>query len=74
MIELAGEAPDERQVSRMRAITKVRFAYGPAECSILSTVTDEYAVSSKIGNGLGVRTWVVNADNPNFLAPRQRLL
>lgn len=69
MIELAGEAPDERQVSRMRTITKVRFAYGPAECSILSTVTDEHAVSSKIGSGLGVRTWVVNADNPDVLAP-----
>lgn len=69
MIELAGEAPDERQVSRMRKMTKVRFAYGPAECSILSTVADEHATSSKIGQGLGVRTWVVDADNADVLAP-----
>ncbi|KAI1101882.1 nonribosomal peptide synthase [Jackrogersella minutella] len=69
MIELAGEQADARQVSRMRETASVRFAYGPAECSILSTVSQEEVSCSNIGFGLGVRTWVVNADDPNTLVP-----
>ncbi|KAL7621640.1 hypothetical protein AAE478_008967 [Parahypoxylon ruwenzoriense] len=69
MIELAGEQADPRQVSRMRETTPVRFAYGPAECSILSTVSDEDVPCSNIGHGLGIRTWVVNADDPRELVP-----
>ncbi|KAI2464380.1 nonribosomal peptide synthase [Annulohypoxylon bovei var. microspora] len=69
MIELAGEQADARQVCRMRETTSVRFAYGPAECSILSTVSKQDASCSNIGFGLGVRTWVVNADDPHKLVP-----
>ncbi|XDG08040.1 hypothetical protein ABKA04_007655 [Annulohypoxylon sp. FPYF3050] len=69
VIELAGEQADARQVSRMRETTSVRFAYGPAECSILSTVSKQDASCSNIGFGLGVRLWVVNADNPQELVP-----
>ncbi|KAI0839487.1 nonribosomal peptide synthase [Hypoxylon sp. FL0890] len=69
MIELAGEQADARQVIRMRDATRVRFAYGPAECSVLSTVSKEDASCSNIGYGLGVRTWVVNADEPSMLVP-----
>lgn len=69
MIELAGEQADARQVSRMREVTSVRFAYGPAECSILSTVSGNDASCSNVGRGLGIRTWVVNADDPRILVP-----
>ncbi|KAI1455492.1 nonribosomal peptide synthase [Annulohypoxylon moriforme] len=69
LIELAGEQADIRQVCRMRETTAVRFAYGPAECSILSTVSKHDASCSDIGIGLGVRTWVVNVDDPHTLAP-----
>ncbi|KAI0886322.1 nonribosomal peptide synthase [Annulohypoxylon maeteangense] len=69
MIELAGEQADARQVSRMREVTAVRFAYGPAECSILSTVSHEDASCSNIGFGLGVRTWIVSVDDTQTLAP-----
>ncbi|KAI5861034.1 nonribosomal peptide synthase [Durotheca rogersii] len=67
MIELAGEQADPRQVLRLREMVPVRFAYGPAECSILSTVSENGVSCSTIGRGLGVRTWVVNADDPRTL-------
>ncbi|KAF2158639.1 hypothetical protein M409DRAFT_61478 [Zasmidium cellare ATCC 36951] len=68
LIELAGEAPDARQVARMRQKTSVRFAYGPAECSVLSTVTTEHAISPNIGFGVGICTWIVDTEDPNSLA------
>ncbi|RYP44173.1 hypothetical protein DL768_009343 [Monosporascus sp. mg162] len=68
-IELAGEAPDKVQVDRLRQTTTVRFAYGPAECSILSTVTDGAAPCSNIGHALGVRAWIVNSEDDSLLAP-----
>jgi acyl-CoA synthetase (AMP-forming)/AMP-acid ligase II/aryl carrier-like protein len=70
-IELAGEQADPRQVGRIRHMgtTKVRFAYGPAEASIMSTVSSDAASCSSIGTGLGIRTWVVESDDPTKLAP-----
>ncbi|KAK9778105.1 putative Carrier domain-containing protein [Seiridium cardinale] len=69
LIELAGETADAMQVNRLRETTAVRFAYGPAECSILSTVSNETASCSNIGHGLGVRTWIVDSENDSLLAP-----
>ncbi|KAK5991643.1 Nonribosomal peptide synthetase dtxS1 [Cladobotryum mycophilum] len=71
IIELAGEQADPRQVMRLRQAgrTKVRFAYGPAEASILSTVSTETAPYTNIGTGLGVRTWIVDTADSHTLAP-----
>ena len=45
ILQLAGETADIQQVRRMRAQTNiVRFAYGPAECSVMATMScDESA-------------------------------
>ncbi|ETS83888.1 hypothetical protein PFICI_05764 [Pestalotiopsis fici W106-1] len=67
-IELAGEAADPFQVARMRSKTTVRFAYGPSECSILSTVSTDTATCSNLGHGLGVRVWIVDGEDDSMLA------
>lgn len=46
--------------------------YGPAECSIGSTVSEQLTVASNpnnIGRAIGGATWVVNQDDPNYLVP-----
>jgi amino acid adenylation domain-containing protein/thioester reductase-like protein len=69
LLELGGESAASEAVARLRKFVKVRFAYGPAECSVMSTVSDEDSPPSNIGKGVGVCTWVVDRRNPDALAP-----
>lgn len=68
-VELSGETADDKVVARLRQHTKVRFAYGPAECSVMSTVSAEDAKTSNIGRGLGVCCWVVDTRTSAALSP-----
>ncbi|KJX93932.1 non-ribosomal peptide synthetase like protein [Zymoseptoria brevis] len=69
LVELCGETADMDNVARLRRQTSVRFAYGPAECTVLSTVCGGDATESAIGRGVGVCCWVVDSSNPDLLAP-----
>ncbi|EGP85178.1 uncharacterized protein MYCGRDRAFT_110642 [Zymoseptoria tritici IPO323] len=69
LVELCGETADVDVVARLRRQTSVRFAYGPAECTVLTTVSAGDAAGSAIGRGVGVCCWVVDSSNPDLLAP-----
>lgn len=69
LVELSGETAEVALVARLREHTNVRFAYGPAECSIMSTVSTSDAPVSNIGRGVGVRCWVISCRNLKTLAP-----
>ncbi|KAK7911863.1 hypothetical protein PG985_014344 [Apiospora marii] len=71
VLSLGGEAirPDlhARWSSRVRLIS----SYGPAECSVLTTLgnlTPETS-SQNIGFGLGCRTWITDKDDHDRLVP-----
>nr|BDD69315.1 nonribosomal peptide synthetase gene [Verruciconidia persicina] len=68
IVELSGESADAGQISRIQEHSQSRFAYGPAECSILSTVSDINATRTTIGKGLGICTWIVDTVSPTNLA------
>ncbi|KAK7987126.1 hypothetical protein PG988_002114 [Apiospora saccharicola] len=70
-LSLGGEPirPDlhARWSGRVRLIS----SYGPAECSVLTTLGDltPGTSSQNIGSGLGCRTWVVDKDDHDRLVP-----
>ena len=50
--------------------TKVVAAYGPAECTPTTTITELSSdMNNTIGKGVGVCTWIVNPENPSKLSP-----
>jgi amino acid adenylation domain-containing protein len=68
VVEMSGESADAGQIARIQEHSQSRFAYGPAECSILSTVSDINATRTTIGKGLGICTWIVDTVSPTNLA------
>ncbi|KAI0005257.1 hypothetical protein F4779DRAFT_50368 [Xylariaceae sp. FL0662B] len=68
VVELSGEAADPGLAARIRQHSKVRFAYGPAECSIMSTVSEENPETINIGTGIGICTWVTDLNSTSKLA------
>ncbi|KAF7198373.1 Nonribosomal peptide synthetase dtxS1 [Pseudocercospora fuligena] len=60
VVELGGEAARSDVVERLRRGTKVRFAYGPSECSVVSSISNEAAEATSIGRGIGTNLWVVD--------------
>ncbi|KFY05966.1 hypothetical protein V492_08212, partial [Pseudogymnoascus sp. VKM F-4246] len=66
---LAGEAISVDDVQRWPSHVKVVNAYGPAECTPDSTfqIILGHSASPCIGRGVGVNTWVVNAQNHDRL-------
>ncbi|KAJ3536859.1 hypothetical protein NM208_g6548 [Fusarium decemcellulare] len=69
LIELGGESADVRQVAHVKKYTNFRFAYGPAECTVVSTVSEENVSRTTIGRGYGTCTWVVDTVTETSLAP-----
>ncbi|GIK06023.1 non-ribosomal peptide synthetase, partial [Aspergillus viridinutans] len=67
----SGEALDETVLQRWSNVTRILNAYGPAECSAVSTIAQLDSAVSKgnIGRGLGLNTWVVSPQNGRDLAP-----
>ncbi|KAF7173368.1 hypothetical protein CNMCM5623_005609 [Aspergillus felis] len=67
----SGEALDETVLQRWSKVTRILNAYGPAECSAVSTIAQLDSALSKgnIGRGLGLNTWIVSPQNGRDLAP-----
>ena len=69
---LVGEVMSQSHISTWSSI-KLINAYGPAECSVAALANSE-VVSNKeptlIGNGIGVRCWLVDPENHDRLVPR----
>lgn len=63
LIETGGEAVNQAQIDRMTALTKVRIAYGPVECTVGVTWATEDLCDRAIGRGLGACTWVVDTES-----------
>lgn len=66
---LGGEAPQPSDASLVGGKTHIIKAYGPAECTPTATLKTLDATDVCIGRGLGLCTWVVEADNPELLTP-----
>ncbi|KAK4610422.1 Nonribosomal peptide synthetase dtxS1 [Fulvia fulva] len=69
LLELSGESANAAAAHRMRQCTKVRFAYGPAECSVMSTISSDHAPVGMIGRGVGTCCWVVDPRDSKALMP-----
>lgn len=67
----SGEALDDLVLQRWSKVTRILNAYGPAECSAISTIAELTAGVPKgnIGRGLGLNSWIVSLENDNELAP-----
>ncbi|KAL4910482.1 hypothetical protein BDW74DRAFT_171947 [Aspergillus multicolor] len=67
----SGEALDDSVLRRWSSVERILNAYGPAECTAVSTIArvGTGAVSANIGRGLSVNTWVVSPRNGQVLAP-----
>lgn len=67
----SGEALDDLVLQRWSKVTRILNAYGPAECSAISTIAELTSGVPKgnIGRGLGLNTWIVSLQNDNELAP-----
>ncbi|KAI9147152.1 Nonribosomal peptide synthetase dtxS1 [Paramyrothecium foliicola] len=71
---LSGEAVSEGDLVRFKdAKFTVLNAYGPAECTPMSTLNAfpiSTSISTSIGTGIGAVTWVVDPNNHEKLLPR----
>lgn len=67
----SGEALDDLVLQRWSKVTRILNAYGPAECSAISTIAELTSGVPKgnIGRGLGLNSWIVSLQNENQLAP-----
>jgi amino acid adenylation domain-containing protein len=71
-LALGGEAVRQENVSAWAESVYLINIYGPAECSIWSTVLpglSSTTPASNIGLGIGALMWVVDPNNVNQLAP-----
>lgn len=69
---LGGEPVQESHLRRWGKVTKLLVAYGPAECTIISTIhviIQASSPSQNIGKGVASVCWVVNPDNHDRLMP-----
>lgn len=68
-LQLTGEHASKEQIEYLSQFVDLRIAYGPAECTVYSTVSKTERFPSNIGKGVGVCTWIVDSENDNLLAP-----
>lgn len=66
---LAGEAVLPTDINLCGPDTHVINVYGPAECTPCSTIGDLKKDGPVIGNGLGLRTWIVDPVDGRTLMP-----
>ncbi|OJJ32580.1 hypothetical protein ASPWEDRAFT_44725 [Aspergillus wentii DTO 134E9] len=67
----SGEALDDLVLQRWSKVTRILNAYGPAECSAISTIAELTSGVPKdnIGRALGLNSWIVSPQNDSELAP-----
>ncbi|EME80592.1 uncharacterized protein MYCFIDRAFT_93876, partial [Pseudocercospora fijiensis CIRAD86] len=69
-LEVGGELATVGQAERWRKHTRVRWFYGPAECSAISSISADNVPPSNIGpGGVGLCTWIVDPYSPTRLCP-----
>jgi amino acid adenylation domain-containing protein len=68
-LQLTGEHASKEQIEHLSQFVDLRVAYGPAECTVYSTVSETGRFPSNIGKGVGTCTWVVDPANDSLLAP-----
>lgn len=69
---LSGEAISRDEGRRLASLTNVINTYGPAECTVKSTIyhyTPTLSHSSIIGSGLATNTWLVDPEGNDRLVP-----
>lgn len=69
---LAGEALSSTDLTTWHDKVRLIQGYGPAECSLISTVSKPLSLSSNprnIGQPNGCVAWIVHRDNHHLLAP-----
>ncbi|KAF4228489.1 hypothetical protein CNMCM6805_002144 [Aspergillus fumigatiaffinis] len=69
---LGGEAASEADICRWPLRVRLLNAYGPAECSVVTTVQSDMRTASSPGNigfPTNARCWLVHPDDPNRLVP-----
>lgn len=70
---LGGEGMDRDDVKRWAPYVRLMNAYGPSECSVITTVQSSSETfqtePANIGQPVGGVTWAVNPDNHNKLTP-----
>ena len=72
IIILAGEKVHIREVRHWWGKVRVLQAYGPSECTTLSTINCSASSpeeATRIGKGAGLVTWVVDPENHDHLLP-----
>lgn len=69
-LEVGGELATPGQAQRWRQHTRVRWFYGPAETSAITTISDDDVLPTTLGRGIGLCTWITDPNNPNRLCPR----
>lgn len=72
LLSFGGEAVTATELEQWSEFTKVIAAYGPAECTVCSTTSDDRLTPdavSNIGRGRGVNTWIVDPDDSSQLLP-----
>ncbi|KAK6425930.1 NRPS protein, partial [Elasticomyces elasticus] len=67
---LAGEAMAQKDISRWSDGRTLKNSYGPAECSVMATISDPLGQSSQaanIGRGFGAVTWVTDSSGTQLV-------
>ena len=67
-IAVGGEAVTASDIERWQG-RLVTNGYGPTECAIVCVIESSQHKLGRIGKGVGCTTWIVDADNPDHLAP-----
>jgi amino acid adenylation domain-containing protein len=69
---LGGEKLTAKDAKRWSVLVDVKNPYGPSECTPTATITNvrpDDAFDGSIGKGIGLNTWVVDANTENSLVP-----
>lgn len=69
VLQLTGEHASRQQIEHLSQFVDLRIAYGPAECTVYSTISNVSRSPSSIGRGVGTCTWIVDPTNDSVLAP-----
>ncbi|KAF7198574.1 Nonribosomal peptide synthase atnA [Pseudocercospora fuligena] len=69
-LEVGGELASPDWAEHWRQHTRVRWFYGPAECTAISTISDDNVPPTHLGSrALGLCAWVADPEDPQRLSP-----
>ncbi|KXT09537.1 hypothetical protein AC579_9092 [Pseudocercospora musae] len=69
-LEVGGELASPDCAEHWRQYTRVRWFYGPSECTAIATISDDYVPPTHLGSrGLGLCAWIADPEDPQRLSP-----